>query len=138
IVERDRTQAGTVLTLEQYVERRLTRAFVRTAAARFASNRTVLARVAARYHVQPRFIVAVWGMESNFGRFSGVRPIVQALATLAWEGRREALFKRELFAALEILERGYIDQPAITGSWAGAIGQTQFMPTSYLAFAEDS
>jgi membrane-bound lytic murein transglycosylase B len=136
-VERDRSQAETVLTIEQYVERRLTRAFVRTARQRLAANRSLLRRVAARYHVQPRFIVAVWGLESNFGRFSGVRPIVQALATLAWEGRREALFKGELFAALEILDRGYIDPPALKGSWAGAMGQTQFMPTSYLAFAED-
>jgi len=137
VVERDRSQAETVLSVERYVQRRLTRAFVRTAQQRSAEHRALLRRVASRYHVQPRFIVAIWGLESNFGRFSGVRPIVQALATLAWEGRREALFRGELFAALEILDRGYIEPPALKGSWAGAMGQTQFMPSSYLRYAAD-
>ncbi len=137
VVERDRSQAETVLSIERYVQRRLTRTFVRTASQRGVEHRTLLRRVADRYHVQPRFIVAIWGIESNFGRFSGVRPIVQALATLAWEGRREALFRSELFAALEILDRGYIDPPALKGSWAGAMGQTQFMPSSYLKYAAD-
>jgi membrane-bound lytic murein transglycosylase B len=137
VVERDRTQAETVLSIERYMQRRLTRPFVRTAQQRATEHRALLNRVASRYHVQPRFIVAIWGMESNFGRFSGVRPIVQALATLAWEGRREALFRGELFAALEILDRGYIDPPALKGSWAGAMGQTQFMPSSYLKYAAD-
>lgn len=137
VVERDRTQAETVLSIDRYVQRRLTRNFIRAARSHFSEQRTLLTRVAKQYGVQPRFIVAVWGMESNFGRFSGVRPTVPALATLAWEGRREALFRGELFAALEILDRGYIDLPALKGSWAGAMGQTQFMPTSYLKFAED-
>lgn len=137
VVERDRSQAETVLTVEQYVERRLTRAFVRTARERAAAHRALLSRIGERYDVQPRFIVAVWGLESNFGRFSGVRPTVPALATLAWEGRRAALFRSELFAALEILDRGYIDLDRLKGSWAGAMGQTQFMPSSYLEFAED-
>ncbi len=137
VVTRDRSQAETVLSIERYVQRRLTRTFVRTAHQRATEHRALLRRVADRYHVQSRFIVAIWGIESNFGRFSGVRPIVQALATLAWEGRREALFRSELFAALEILDRGYIEPPALKGSWAGAMGQTQFMPSSYLKYAAD-
>lgn len=137
VVQRDRTQAETVLSIDTYVQRRLTPAFVRTARQRAAEQRAILARVADRYNVQSRFLVAIWGIESNFGRFSGVRPVVQALATLAWEGRREALFRGELLAALEILDRGYIDAPALKGSWAGAMGQTQFMPSSYLQFAQD-
>lgn len=137
VVERDRTQAETVLTVEQYVDRRLTRSFVRTARQRATKHRTLLRHIGQRYRVQPRFIVAIWGLESNFGRFSGVRPTVPALATLAWEGRRATLFRSELFAALEILDRGYIDLDRLKGSWAGAMGQTQFMPSSYLKFAED-
>jgi membrane-bound lytic murein transglycosylase B len=76
-------------------------------------------------------------MESNFGRFSGVRPTVPALATLAWDPRRAAFFRGELFNALEILDRGDIDLGRLKGSWAGAMGQVQFMPSSYLKFAED-
>jgi membrane-bound lytic murein transglycosylase B len=137
VVERDRTQAETVLTVDQYIDRRLTRRFVRTARERSATYRALLQKVGRRYEVQPRFLVAVWGLESNFGRFSGVRPIVQTLATLAWEGRRGTLFRNEIFAALEILDRGYIDLDRLKGSWAGAMGQTQFLPSSYLKYAED-
>ncbi len=87
--------------------------------------------------MEPSVIIAIWGMESNFGRFTGTRPTIQALATLAWEGRRRAFFTAELIAALQILDRGYIDLEQMKGSWAGAMGQTQFMPSSYLAHAQD-
>ena len=76
-------------------------------------------------------------MESNYGRFTGTRPIVQALATLAWDGRRGAFFTSELISALQILDKGYIELDRMKGSWAGAMGQTQFMPSSYLAHAQD-
>ena len=102
-----------------------------------AAERVTLQQVSDRYGVQPRYLVAVWGMESNFGRFSGVRPVVQALATLAWEGRRGAFFTSELMDALRIVDRGDIDLAVMKGSWAGAMGQTQFMPSSYLRHAED-
>ncbi len=137
VVERDRTQAETVLTVEQYVQRRLTPRFVRTAREQARANRATLKKVSDRYGVQSRFLVAIWGLESNFGRFSGVRPVVQALATLAWEGRRGPFFTGELMNALEIVDRGHIDLAAMKGSWAGAMGQTQFMPSSYLKHAED-
>jgi membrane-bound lytic murein transglycosylase B len=137
VVERDRTQAETVLTVDEYVRRRLTPRFVRTANDHARAQRTTLARVSARYGVQPRFLVAVWGLESNFGRFSGVRPVVQALATLAWEGRRGAFFTDELMNALTIVDRGDIELAVMKGSWAGAMGQPQFMPSSYLKHAED-
>lgn len=137
VVERDRTQAETVLSVDEYIRRRLTPRFVRTANERAAAERVTLRKVADRYGVQPRFLVAIWGLESNFGRFSGVRPVIQALATLAWEGRRGAFFTEELMNALRILDRGDIALDVMKGSWAGAMGQTQFMPSSYLAHAED-
>jgi membrane-bound lytic murein transglycosylase B len=137
VVERDRSQAEVVLPVDAYVKRRLTPAFVRTARARAEQHKTLLARVGRRYSIQPRFLVAVWGIESNFGRFTGVRPTVQALATLAWEGRRAAFFKGELFNALQMVDRGHIELASMKGSWAGAMGQTQFMPSSYLAHAQD-
>ena len=137
VVERDRTQAETVLAVDEYLRRRLTPRFVRTANERAAAERTTLKKVGDSYGVQPRFLVAVWGLESNFGRFSGVRPVVQALATLAWEGRRGAFFTDELMDALRIVDRGDIELPVMKGSWAGAMGQTQFMPSSYLKHAQD-
>lgn len=137
VVERDRSQAEVVLTIDQYVQRRLTRTFVRTAVEKQREHRQLLAAVAKKYGVPSSVIVAIWGMESNFGRFTGTRPIVQAVATLAWEGRRRAFFTTEFINALQILDKGYIEPERMKGSWAGAMGQTQFMPSSYLAHAQD-
>jgi membrane-bound lytic murein transglycosylase B len=137
VIQRDQTQAEIVLTVDQYIERRLTRQVVRTARQMAATHRALLSRVSRQYGVPSRVLVAIWGLESNFGRFSGVRPTVQALATLAWEGRRGEFFRGELMNALEIVDRGYIDLEQLRGSWAGAMGQPQFMPSSYLKWAQD-
>jgi membrane-bound lytic murein transglycosylase B len=137
VIERDRSQAESVLSLEDYLSRRLTDRQVARAKDGFARNRVLLEEIASQYAVDPQVIVAIWGMESNYGRFSGVRPTVAALATLAWDPRRSALFRSELFAALDILNAGYIEVSKMRGSWAGAMGQVQFMPSSYLKFAED-
>ena len=137
VVERDRGQAEAVLSIDDYVRRRLTPRMVRRAREMAATHRAVLDKVGKAYGVQPRYLVAVWGLESNFGRFTGVRPTVQALATLAFDGRRGTLFRNELFDALRIVERGHASLTALKGSWAGAMGQPQFMPSSYLRYAED-
>jgi membrane-bound lytic murein transglycosylase B len=137
VLERDRGQAEAVLSIDTYVRQRLTPATVRRARRMATTHRAVLERVGKAYGVQPRYLVAVWGLESNFGRFTGVRPTVQALATLAFDGRRGELFRNELFDALRIVDRGHIDLPRLKGSWAGAMGQPQFMPSSYLKYAED-
>jgi membrane-bound lytic murein transglycosylase B len=137
VIDRDRSQAETVLPLETYISRQLTPARVKTGHDMLAQNQDLLERVGGTYGVPPNIIVGVWGMESNFGRFSGVRPTVAALATLAWDPRRSALFRRELFAALDILNQGDIEPSQMQGSWAGAMGQPQFMPSSYLEWAED-
>ena len=84
-----------------------------------------------------RFIVALWGVESNFGRLMGNYNVVEALSTLAYEGRREAFFRGQVMAALEILDAGHISPEDMKGSWAGAMGQPQFMPTSFLSYAVD-
>ena len=137
VIERDRAQAETVLAIETYISRHVTPAVVRTGREMLATNRPLLDEIAATYAVPAPVIVAIWGIESNFGRFSGVRPTVAALATLAWDPRRATLFRAELFDALEILNRGDIEPSKMRGSWAGAMGQTQFMPSSYLRYAED-
>jgi membrane-bound lytic murein transglycosylase B len=137
VVERDRSQAEVELTIDQYVQRRLTKTFVRTAIDKQREYRDDLSAIAKKYGIPSSVIVAIWGMESNFGRFTGTRPTIQALATLAWEGRRRTLFTTELINALQILDKGYIELDQMKGSWAGAMGQTQFMPSSYLAHAQD-
>jgi membrane-bound lytic murein transglycosylase B len=137
ILERDRSQAETIFSLERYIARRLTPKLVASGREAFARHRELVDEIGAAYGVPPRIITAIWGIESNYGRFSGVRSTVAALATLAWDPRRATFFRGELFDALEILNRGDIDLTRLRGSWAGAMGQVQFMPSSYLKFAED-
>ena len=137
VIQRDRTQAELIMPLDKYLARRLTPRLVRTARRMLAEHGALLRKVAAAYGLPPEVVVSLWGLESNFGRFSGVRPTMAALATLAYDRRRSSLFHQELFAALTILDRGDIDPAKMKGSWAGAMGQPQFMPSSYLQFAED-
>jgi membrane-bound lytic murein transglycosylase B len=137
VIERDRAQAETVLPLERYLSRLLTVKLIARGREALARHQVLLEQVSARYGVPPEIVVAIWGIESNFGSFSGVRPTVAALATLAWDPRRSRFFRGELLAALEILDHGDIDAARMRGSWAGAMGQVQFMPSSYLEFAQD-
>lgn len=97
----------------------------------------LLRRVEDAYGVDPATVVAVWGVESDFGRITGRRPLLRSLSTLACAGRRQAFFRSELFAVLKLLQDGDLTDPEITGSWAGAFGQTQFMPSTYQRIAVD-
>ena len=137
VIERDRAQAESVLPLEKYVARSLASRTVTAGRAIVNQQRALLDEIGERYGVSSRIIAGIWGMESSFGRFMGTRPIVAALATLAWDPRRSTFFRAELLNALEILNRGDIEPSRLQGSWAGAMGQVQFMPSSYLKYAED-
>lgn len=137
VLELDRAQPEVRLTFEEYLARVVNDLRVRNGRERLAENRDLLARVTERYPVQPRFIMSLWGIETNFGSNTGGFNIFSALATLAYDGRRAAFFREELFAALRIVDRGHAKAADMRGSWAGAMGQSQFMPSSYLAYAVD-
>jgi len=137
ILERDRTQAEFALDLTAYLKRRLTRRTLLTAQQMYTQYHELLESVGKKYGVQPKIITAVWGLESNFGRLAGLRPTIPALATLAYDPRRASLFRNELFSALEIVNRGDIELDRLKGSWAGALGQPQFMPSTYLQYSQD-
>jgi membrane-bound lytic murein transglycosylase B len=137
VIERDRAQAEVVQSFERYLARHVSAKMIRAGRERLAAHRALLNEIGETYGVPPRIILGIWGMETNYGRFSGIRPTIAALATLAWDPRRSTFFRGELFDALEILNRGDIDFARLRGSWAGAMGQVQFMPSSYLDYAED-
>jgi membrane-bound lytic murein transglycosylase B len=137
VIERDRTQAELNPGFTRYLSTRLTSAMVSRGRRHAQTHRTLLSRIEKEHDVQRRFHVAIWGLESRYGALMGRTPIFQALATLAWEPRRAAFFRGELFDALTMVQRGHIEARAMTGSWAGAMGQTQFMPSSYLKYAVD-
>jgi membrane-bound lytic murein transglycosylase B len=133
----DRKQPENVETLDTYLPKRVPSWKVKKARALYKEHQDILTSIGNDYGVQPRFIVALWGLETNFGKFTGGYNVISALSTLAYEGRREAFFKKQLWAALTILEEGHIKINDMKGSWAGAMGQNQFMPTSFLAYAVD-
>ena len=101
------------------------------------THRDLLADVSAQYGVDPQTVVAVWGVESDYGRVHGKRPLLQSLSVLACMGRRQDFFRGELLALLKLLQDGDLRDPGITGSWAGAFGHTQFMPSTYARIAVD-
>lgn len=137
VVARDRAQPEQVQSLDRYIQQRVTTAVRRSAQTNANRHADLLERIEARFGVSKSAVVAIWGLESNFGRFTGTRPIVSALATLAYDPRRATLFRSELFHALTILDQGHIGFDELKGSWAGAMGQPQFMPSSYLRHAVD-
>lgn len=137
IVTADKTQPETKLTLDKYLATRVPDWKVKKAVDLMEQNKELLDQVEQQFGVQKRFIVALWGNESNFGNIMGKHSVINSLVTLAYEGRREALFKKQLFAAMKILQQGHIELDNFVGSWAGAMGQSQFMPTSFLHYAID-
>ena len=136
-VKADKNQPEKRLTLDEYIPKAVPEWKVKQAKALYKEHQTDLTRIGEQYGVQPRFIVALWGIESNFGKYTGNYSVVDALSTMAYEGRREAFFRKELISALTILDQGHISVDDMKGSWAGAMGQCQFMPSSFLNFAAD-
>ena len=137
VLELDQRQPETTISFDTYVTRVVSDARVQAGRQHLADDRQLLDEIGAKYGVQPRFIVALWAIETDFGRVQGDYPIVASLATLAYDGRRGAFFRKELIAALKILDQGRIRPEELRGSWAGAMGQTQFMPSTFLAYAVD-
>lgn len=137
IIELDRKQPEFSLTFPQYLNRIVSAERVRTGRARLRENRQLLEKIGKAYGVQPRFIVALWGIETNFGQLTGGFGVIPALVTLAHDGRRSEYFRKELINALKIVDEGHIPLSRFTGSWAGAMGQCQFMPSSFLKYAVD-
>jgi len=137
VIERDRSQREFTLTFTRYMRSTVTEGRVEKARSLLAANRALLEEVAAKYGVQPRFLVSFWGLESNFGEHTGGYSVIAALATLAHEGRRHDFFRAQLLDALQILDEGHIGVSEMTGSWAGAMGQLQFIPSTFVNFAVD-
>nr|WP_226898495.1 lytic murein transglycosylase [Mangrovicoccus algicola] len=137
VIGRDRNQAEFARSLWDYLDSAVSPTRIANGRAALASWGPVLDRIEAKYGVDKEVVVAVWGLESAYGTYRGSTPIIPALATLAYDGRRGAFFEEQLVAALKILQAGDTDPRHMTGSWAGAMGHTQFMPTSFLQYAVD-
>lgn len=137
VIRDDRNQPEFVSSFAEYFDRRVTPERIETGRRLFAEHREELETLTARYGVPGQYIVALWGLETNYGRILGNVPVFDSLSTLACDDRRSEYFSEELVNALRIVDRGDIDPQQMLGSWAGAMGHTQFMPASYLSYAID-
>ncbi|MGI4944905.1 MAG: lytic murein transglycosylase [Janthinobacterium lividum] len=137
VIDADRKQAEFTLTWARYRSFTMSAKRIERGQAAVAAARGLLQRVSERYRVDPGVIAGIWGLESNFGTDLGSYNVIEALATLAWEGRRSSFFRTQLISALKILENGDVTPSHMLGSYAGAMGQPQFMPDSYLRYAVD-
>lgn len=137
VVTRDRNQTEFRRSLEDYLSIAASDERIAKGQAAFARHQNTLTALQSRYGVDARIITAIWGLESFYGERRGNVPVISATSTLAFDGRRGAFFEEQLVAALRILQNGDITPDRLTGSWAGAMGHTQFIPTSYQAFAVD-
>ncbi|CAK0759629.1 membrane-bound lytic murein transglycosylase B [Gammaproteobacteria bacterium] len=137
VIELDRHQPETTMTFAQYLKNILPNSRIVQARRHYRENRELLENIGERYEVQPNFIVAFWAIESDFGRNQGGFSVIAALTTLAYDGRRSDYFRGELLDALHILQRGDVKPSRMIGSWAGAMGQAQFMPSVFLKYGID-
>ncbi len=137
VVARDRNQVEQRRSLEDYLSIAASEERVRKGRAAFSRHRSTLAAIERRYGVDAPIIAAIWGLESFYGERKGNVPVVSATSTLAYDGRRGRFFESQLMAALQILRDRQIAASGLLGSWAGAMGHTQFIPTSYLSYAVD-
>ena len=138
VIELDRRQPEFTWTFRDYMTKMVNKQRVAKGKLKLAQNKKVLDKIGAKYGIQPRYLVAFWGLETDFGRLAkGYFPTIAALATLAHDGRRSAFFRKQLFAALKILDEGHITPERMKGSWAGAMGHFQFIPTTFQAYAQD-
>ena len=136
IIDLDRSQPEFTLTLGSYFSKAVTSKRIAKGREMLEKHAVLLRRVYEKFGVQPRFIVAFWGLESNFGQYTGVFPVVNALVTLSHDRRRSSFFREQLLAVLQLIDKGHFPID-VKGSWAGAMGNHQFIPTTYRDFAVD-
>lgn len=137
VIELDRKQPEGRMTFGEYYNKVISTQRINTGRNMYRKHRTELEKAAQKYGVPANYIVALWGIETSYGDNTGGFSVIPALATLAHDGRRSDFFRRELMNALKIIDQGHISAHSMKGSWAGAMGQNQFMPSSFHAFAVD-
>ncbi|MBI5142641.1 MAG: lytic murein transglycosylase [Nitrospirae bacterium] len=134
VITLDRSQAEFKLTFPEYRDRIMPESRIRAATEKLAENRAMFDEIGARFGVQPNFLAALWAVESNLGSNKGNFPAVASLATLAYDGRRSGFFRKELMEVMRLIDRGYVRPESMRSSWAGAMGQMQFMPSTIKSY----
>ncbi len=136
-IKRDKSQSEFKKFIWQYLDGAVSQTRITKGREKFNANSELLARIGKQIGVAPQYVVAIWGVESNYGSYTGKVPLISAMATLAFEGRRKQFFENQLLTTLKLVEAGDIPTINAKGSWAGGMGHTQFIPTSYVSYAVD-
>ena len=137
VIENDKCQPEFTLTFSEYIDKRISNLRVKNGINKYNKYNSLLQKIKKVYNVQPRFIISIWGLETAYGEITGNYPVIESLLTMSYDERRRRYFKKELYNSFKIIEEGHIDLENFKGSWAGAMGQNQFMPSSFLNYAQD-
>ena len=137
VIENDKCQPEFTLTFSEYIEKRNSETRIQNGLNNKSKYNDLLNKIDEYYNVQSRFILSIWGLETAYGKITGNYPVLESLLTMSYDERRRRYFTKELYNALKILEQGHINVIDFKGSWAGAMGQNQFMPSSFLNYAQD-
>ncbi|MBR9762120.1 MAG: lytic murein transglycosylase [Rhodobacteraceae bacterium] len=137
VIEKDRNQSEFTKSIKDYMDGAVSDTRVRNGRREYGRQSTLLSRIERSYGVPGRYIAAIWGLETAYGSYRGSTPLISSMATLAYEGRRGSFYEAQLIALLKVVQHGDSTPENMQGSWAGASGHTQFMPTSYLSYAVD-
>ena len=137
VIENDKCQPEFTLTFSEYIDKRISNLRVKNGINKYNKYNSLLQKIKKVYNVQPRFIISIWGLETAYGEITGNYPVIESLLTMSYDERRRRYFTKELYNSFKIIEEGHIDLENFKGSWAGAMGQNQFMPSSFLNAAQD-
>ena len=137
VIENDKCQPEFTLTFSEYIDKRISNLRVKNGINKYNKYNILLQKIKKVYNVQPRFIISIWGLETAYGEITGNYPVIESLLTMSYDERRRRYFTKELYNSFKIIEEGHIDLENFKGSWAGAMGQNQFMPSSFLNYAQD-
>ena len=137
VIENDKCQPEFTLTFSQYIDKRISDLRIKNGLNKKGKHNDLLKRIDNEYGVQPRFILSIWGLETAYGEITGNYPVIESLLTMSYDERRRKYFTKELYNSLKIIKGGHINIDDFKGSWAGAMGQNQFMPSSFLNYAQD-
>ena len=137
VIENDKCQPEFTLTFSEYIDKRISNLRIKNGINKYNKYNSLLQKIKKVYNVQPRFIISIWGLETAYGEITGNYPVIESLLTMSYDERRRRYFTKELYNSFKIIEEGHIDLENFKGSWAGAMGQNQFMPSSFLNYAQD-
>jgi len=137
VIGNDKCQPEFTLTFSEYIEKRISDLRIKNGINKKSKYSSLLKEIEKEYNVQSRFILSIWGLETAYGEITGNYPVIESLLTMSYDERRRRYFTKELFNSFRIIKEGHIDIDNFKGSWAGAMGQNQFMPSSFLNYAQD-